>query len=88
MKNSLIQTYFDYCSVAWEGLGSKLAGLQNRATRIITISSYDSKSGPFLQELEWDELYIRRILKPFARWRPFHNNDQNPLRFSFHIPIW
>jgi len=51
MKNSFIQPYFDYCSVAWEGLGSELA-LQNRATRIITISSYNSKSGLLLQELE------------------------------------
>ena len=47
------------------GLGSKLAlqlhKLQNHAARIITFSSYDSTSGPLLQELGWDLLSIRRI---------------------------
>ena len=65
MYNSFIQPYFDYCSVVWEGLGSELAlklhKLQNHAARIITFSSYDSTSGPLLQQLRWDLLSIHRI---------------------------
>lgn len=65
MYKSFIQPYFDYCSVFWEGIGSQLAlklrKLQNRAARIITFSSYESNSGPLLQEIRWDRLSIRRI---------------------------
>ena len=39
------------------GLGSELT----LKLRIITFSSYDSSSGPLLQELGWDGLSIRRI---------------------------
>ena len=38
--SSLIQPYFDYCSVVWDGCGTTLAGkiqkLQNRAARVLT----------------------------------------------------
>ena len=65
MYKSFIQPYFDYCSVVWEGIGSKLAlklrKLQNRAAWIITFSSYESNSDPLLQEIRWDRLSIRRI---------------------------
>ena len=40
--SSLIQPYFDYCSVVWDGCGTTLAGkiqkLQNRAARV-TVST-------------------------------------------------
>ena len=65
MYKSFIQPYFDYCSVVWEGMGSKLAlklrKLQNRAARTITFSSYESNFDPLLQEIRWDRLSIRRI---------------------------
>ena len=40
-----------------DSLGSELV----LKLRIITFSSYDSSSGPLLQELGWDGLSIRRI---------------------------
>ena len=43
--SSLIQPYFDYCSVVWDGCGTTLAGkiqkLQNRAPRVLTSANYD-----------------------------------------------
>ena len=41
------------------GLGSQLTLIMK--LRIVTFSSYDSSSGPLLQELGWDGLSIRRI---------------------------
>ena len=42
--NSLVQPYFDYCSIVWDSLGKglrqKLQRLQNRAARIITESDH------------------------------------------------
>ena len=40
-----------------DSLGSELV----LKLRIIAFSSYDSSSGPLLQELGWDGLSIRRI---------------------------
>ena len=41
--SGLIQPYFDYCSVVWDGCGTTLAGkiqkLQNRAARVLTSTS-------------------------------------------------
>ena len=42
--SSLIQPYFDYCSVVWDGCGTTLADkiqkLQNRAARVLTSANY------------------------------------------------
>ena len=69
MKNIFYPTVLLLLQRCLGGLGSKLAlqlhKLQNHAARIITFSSYNSTSGPLLQELGWDLLSIRRI-KLFA----------------------
>lgn len=74
MYNSLIQLYFDFCSIVWEGLGSELAltlqKLQNRAGRMI---SYDSSSGPLLQGLRWDNLSVHRIKLLAIKMKVFNN---------------
>ena len=48
MYTALIQPHFDYCCSVWDELGgtlaTKLQKLQNRATRVITSSSYDSST--------------------------------------------
>ena len=54
--SSLIQPYFDYCSVVWDGCGTTLAGkikkLQNRAARVLTSANYDT-STDILFEKTW-----------------------------------
>ena len=44
--NVLVRPHFDYCSVVWGNcnltLSNKLQKLQNRSTRILTFSSYDT----------------------------------------------
>ena len=46
--NALILPHFDYCSPVWDGLSGclsdKLQKLQNRATRVITQSPFDTSS--------------------------------------------
>ena len=46
--NTLVQPYFDYCSVVWgncnKSLSIKLQKLQNRAAHILTASSYDANA--------------------------------------------
>ena len=62
--NALIRPNFDYCSEVWGGtyktLCDRLQKLQNRAARIITRSNYDIRSKTILDELDWDNLEIRR----------------------------
>ena len=64
MYNSLVLPYFDYCSIVWgscrEGMCNRLQALQNRATRVVTSSSYDRRSVEILDELGWDNLETRR----------------------------
>ena len=42
--SSLVQPYFDYCSVVWDGCGTTLAGkiqkLQNRAAKVLISASF------------------------------------------------
>ena len=69
--NSLVQPYFDYCSIVWDSLGKglrqKLQRLQNRAARIITESDYNIRSSDILTSLNWTNLETRRTqqLKTF-----------------------
>ena len=56
--NSLIQTYFDYCSVVWEGPGVRTGSEASKNSK----TSYDHKfsagyissTAPPLQKLGWD----------------------------------
>ena len=61
---ALILHHFDYCSPVWDKrsvtLSDKLQKLQNRATRVITRSSYDTSAGILLNRLNWGNLPTRR----------------------------
>ena len=54
---SLVEPYFDYCSIVWngisEGLVEKLQKLQNRGARIITGSHYMAPTKDMLEKLGW-----------------------------------
>ena len=61
---SIVEPYFDYCSIVWngisEGLAEKLQKLQNRAARIITGSHYMAPTKDMLEKLGWSNLKERR----------------------------
>ena len=61
---ALILPHFDYCSLVWGDcnltLTDKLKKLQNRATRAITRSNYDSSASFLLNRLNWDDLITCR----------------------------
>ena len=62
---SVIEPYFDYCSIVWDTLSieltDKLQRLQNRAAGIITGATYNIRSKEVLEKLEWLPLKQRRI---------------------------
>ena len=57
---SSLQPHFDYCSVVWgncsKTLSNKLQKLQNRATRILTFSSFDANADTLIEKLGWKKL--------------------------------
>ena len=61
---SIVEPYFGYCSIVWngisEGLAEKLQKLQNRAARIITGSHYMAPTKDMLEKLGWTNLEVRR----------------------------
>ena len=54
--SSLIQPYFDYCSIVWDGIQK----LQNRAARVLTSASYDISTDILFKKLEWIDLQSQR----------------------------
>ena len=70
LYNSLVQPYFEYCSLVWgncrDSLKEKLQKLQNRAARVITGDSYDTRSKDILKKLNWINLSERRQQKTTA----------------------
>ena len=61
---SVIEPYFDYCSIVWYDLSSeltnKLLRLQKRAARIIYGAPYTKRSKQILEKLQWHTLKQRR----------------------------
>ena len=61
--NAIILPHFDYCSLVWDNcsdyLIDKLQKLQNRAARVITGRSYETRSRDVLKELHWQPLKER-----------------------------
>ena len=58
---SLVLPWFDYCDVVWDNLPATSAErlrqkMQNRAARILTKSSYDTRSSDILASLGWVRL--------------------------------
>ena len=70
LYSSLVQPYFEHCSLVWgnccDSLKEKLQKLQNRAARVITGDSYDTRSKDILQKLNWKNLSERRQQKTIA----------------------
>ena len=62
LYRSLIEPYFDYCSPLWDTCGKqlkdKLQKIQNRAGKVITVSSYDVRS---VDVLNWKTLKTRHF---------------------------
>ena len=62
--NSIILPHFDYCSPVWDKCGSvlkeKLQKLQNRAARVISGESYETRSSDILQVLSWKNVEKRQ----------------------------
>ena len=61
---SIVEPYFDYCSIVWNGIGDNLADklqkLQNRAARVITGAEYLTPTNEILNKLGWSNLKERR----------------------------
>ena len=61
---SIVEPYFDYCCLVWDGIGTTLAArlqkLQNRAARVITSATYLKRSKVIRSELGWQTLQERR----------------------------
>ena len=61
---SIVEPYFDYCSIVWNGIGDNLADklqkLQNRAARVITGADYLTPTNEILNKLGWSNLKERR----------------------------
>ena len=58
--NAIILPHFDYSSLVWDNCSdypiNKLQKLQNRAARVITCRSYETRSRDVLKELHWQTL--------------------------------
>ena len=80
--NAIILSHFDYCSLVWDEcadyLLTKLQKLQNRAARVITGSSYETKSEDILRELNWQPLKERFRIKKAMFAYNVRNNDKLP----------
>ena len=61
--NAIVLSHFDYCSLVWDNcsdyLLNKLQKLQNRAARVITGRTYETRSKDVLKELNWQPLSER-----------------------------
>jgi len=64
--NSLLQPYFDYCSVVWRNCGvdlsEKLQKLQNRAARILMYASNEDDIDKLFQAIGWPKLSHQRLV--------------------------
>ena len=51
---------FDYCNLVWGNCGKtlfdRLQKLQNRAARVLTISSCDADANLLIRQLDWKDL--------------------------------
>jgi len=63
--DSLVQPYFNYCSVVWGNCGSgfseKLQKLQTHAARILICANYGSNIDELFQALGWRKLKYQRF---------------------------
>ena len=76
--NSLVQPYFDYCSPLWDNCGvslkQKSQKYQNRAARILTGATYDTRTADVSGTLAWETLEKRRdYLKSIFMYKILNN---------------
>lgn len=86
--NSIVLPYFDYCSPLWDKCGSvlkeKLQKLQNRAARVISGVSYETRSSDILQALSWKNVEERhKKNKSILMYKVLNNHTAPNLRPSF-----
>ena len=66
------------CSTVWgnidNGLSDKVQRLQNRTARILTFSSYETRSSVLLDELGWERLENMRYTQLATIMNKIHNN--------------
>jgi hypothetical protein len=76
--NAIILPHFDYCSLVWDNcsdyLIDKLQKLQNRAARVITSKTYETRSCDVLKELQWQPLKERLKHKKLFFMHKIRNN--------------
>ena len=57
MYKGIVEPHFNHCCSVWGSCGTtrlnKLQRLQNRATRIVTDSDFDTSAAPLIQDLGW-----------------------------------
>ncbi len=89
--NALVQPYFNYCSPLWDncriGLRDKLQKFQNRAARVITGSTYDTRSvDHVLNMLGWETLDQKRNYTKSILMYKINNGHAAPnLKQSFRL---
>ena len=88
MYNALVTPYFNYCSTVRgnisKGLSDKFQKLQNRAARILTFSSYETRSRFLLDELGWERLEnIRHKQLAMMMYKIYNNLSPSYLRQIF-----
>ena len=65
--STIVQPYFDYCSVIWgncnKSPATKLQKLQNRTARILAFSPYDASVDNLYTSLAWKKLEAQRKIQ-------------------------
>ena len=88
MYNALVMPYFNYCSTVWgnisKGLSDKFQRLQNRVARILTFSSYETRSRVLFDEPGWERLEnIRHKQLAMMMYKVYNNLSLSYLRQIF-----
>ena len=85
---SIIEPYFNYCSIVWDSLTDTLSGklqrLQNRAARIISGLPYSVRSNEIRTRLGWSSLdEIRKQQKAIMMYKIVHGHAPRYLQEMF-----
>ena len=87
--NGLVMPYFDYCSPLWDtcsiGLQDKLQKYQNRAARVISGASYETRSTDVLESFGWETLEKRRLRSKAILMYKILNDHCACVVFNFFI---
>lgn len=84
--NAIILPHFDYCSLVWDNcsdyLIEKLQKFQNRAARVITGRTYETRTSDVLEELDWQPLMKRFEANKSVFMYKIRNNKLPPSMMS------